>query len=54
MFLGILYNNDVRIFPEATHLSSGPAMAEIKMAIKVSHFKKLKTNLEEETMAEDH
>lgn len=27
----------MRVFPEATHLSSGPAMAEMKTLFKVSH-----------------
>lgn len=30
----------VRVFPEATHLSSGPAMAEMKRAIQSLSFRK--------------
>lgn len=32
----------MRVFPEATHLSSGPVMAEMKTLFKVSHFEKKK------------
>lgn len=35
----------MRVFPEATHLSSGPVMAEMKTLFKASHFEKNKRKI---------